>query len=673
MKLKERKFKIHANYTPTGDQPTAIEELVTGLKANKKYQTLLGVTGSGKTFVMGNIIEKMQRPTIILSHNKTLAAQLYREFKEYFPDNAVEYFVSYYDYYQPEAYMPHTDTYIEKETDVNKEIEKMRLSATVSLMSRRDVIIIASVSCIYGLGSPENFRDMVLVLKKGDKSFTRRSLIKKLIDMQYERNDLDFARGKFRVRGDIIDIYPGYFSDKAVRVEFFGDEIDRLTEIDTLKGEMIENIDTSFIYPARHYVIPEGYIENVIKKIKAEMIEQVSYFKKKNKLIEAQRIEERVKFDVEMIKNLGYCSGIENYSVYFSNRERGSTPYTLLNYFPEDFLFFFDESHETIPQIHGQYGGDASRKDNLIMYGFRLPSARDNRPLKFEEFIEKINQAIFVSATPGTWELEQSSHVAELIVRPTGLLEPEIDIRPVKGQVDDTVKEVRKRVEMGDRVLITTLTKRMAEELTDYLKDLKINAKYLHSEINTIERTQIIRELRLGTQKGGFDVLVGINLLREGLDLPEVSLVCILDADKVGFLRSEMALIQTAGRASRNLSGQVIMYADNMTKPLTAAIDEINRRRNKQIAYNKKHDITPRTIIKPIQESLKQFEEEFQEKTILSREDLENLLFLLENEMKEAAENLEFEKAAILRDRIKLLKSRKGKKYQKAIKGLKNL
>jgi len=668
-----KKFKVHADYAPTGDQPIAIKELVKGLNDKKKYQTLLGVTGSGKTFVMANIIEQMQRPTIILSHNKTLAAQLYREFKEYFPENAVEYFVSYYDYYQPEAYMPHTDTYIEKETDVNKEIEKMRLSATVSLMSRRDVIIIASVSCIYGLGSPENFKNAVLMLKKGDKTFTRSTLIKKLIEMQYERNDIDFARGKFRVRGDILDIYPGYFSEKAVRVEFFGDKIDRLTEIDTLKGEMIENIDISFIYPARHYVIPEKYIENVLKQIKKEMTEQVAYFNKKKKYIESQRIEERVNFDIEMIKNLGYCSGIENYSVFFSNRERGSIPYTLMNYFPEDYLFFFDESHETIPQIHGQYGGDVSRKNNLIKYGFRLPSARDNRPLKFDEFIQKINQAVFVSATPGNWELEQSSHIAELIVRPTGLLEPNIQIRPIKGQIDDTVKEVKKRIKMGDRVLITTLTKRMAEELTDYLKDLKINAKYLHSEINTIERTQIIRELRLGTQNNGFDVLVGINLLREGLDLPEVSLVCILDADKVGFLRSQMALIQTAGRASRNLKGEVIMYADNMTKALTGALKEIDRRRNKQIEYNKKHKINPKTIIKQIQESLKKFQEEFQEKSVLSREDLENLLFLLENEMKDAAENLEFEKAAILRDRIKLLKARKGKKYSRSIKGLKNL
>ncbi|NHI94031.1 MAG: excinuclease ABC subunit UvrB [Candidatus Lokiarchaeota archaeon] len=668
-----KKFRIHADYSPTGDQPAAIKELVDGLNEDRKYQTLLGVTGSGKTFAMANIIERIQRPTLILSHNKTLAAQLYREFKEYFPENAVEYFVSYYDYYQPEAYIPHTDTYIEKETDINKEIEKMRLSATVSLLSRRDVIIIASVSCIYGLGSPENFRGMVLFLQKGDQNFSRRSLIKKLIEMQYERNDFDFARGKFRVRGDIIDIFPGYYSDKAVRVELFGDEIERISEIDTLKGEILDDVKTTIIYPARHYVIPEDYIENVLKQIKKEMQDQVEYFKENKKYIEAQRIEEKVKFDIEMIKNLGYCSGIENYSVYFSNRKRGEAPYTLLDYFPKDYILFIDESHESLPQLRGQFFGDASRKDNLIKYGFRLPSARDNRPLNFEEFIQRINQIIFVSATPGEWELENSKNIAELIVRPTGLLEPKIIVKPAKGQVDDTVEEVKKRVQKKERVLVTTLTKRMAEELTDYLRDLGINARYLHSEINTIERTHILRELRLGTDNNGFDVLVGINLLREGLDLPEVSLVCILDADKVGFLRSEMALIQTSGRASRNLNGEVIMYADSMTTSMKAAIDEIDRRRKKQIEYNKKHNIVPRTIIKPIQESLKIMEAEYKETPALSREDLENIVFLLENEMKEAADNLEFEKAAIIRDRIKLLKSKKGKKTKKGTKGLRNI
>ena len=668
-----KKFKIHADYSPTGDQPTAIKELVNGLNDSHKYQTLLGVTGSGKTFAMANVIEKIQRPTLILSHNKTLAAQLYREFKEYFPNNAVEYFVSYYDYYQPEAYIPHTDTYIEKETDINKEIEKMRLSATVSLLSRKDTIIVASVSCIYGLGSPENFRGMVLFLEKGDQNFNRRSLIRKLIEMQYERNDFDFARGKFRVRGDIIDIFPGYYTDKAVRIELFGDEIEKISEIDTLKGEILENVKNTVIYPARHYVIPEDYIENVLKKIKEEMLEQVNYFKKNKKYIEAQRVEEKVKFDVEMIRNLGYCSGIENYSVYFSNRNRGDPPYTLLDYFPDDFLLFIDESHESIPQVRGQYFGDRSRKDNLIKYGFRLPSARDNRPLNFDEFVERINQVIFVSATPGEWELEKSKHVAELIVRPTGLLEPSILVKPAKGQVDDTVEEVKKRLEINERVLVTTLTKRMAEELTDYLRDLKINARYLHSEINTLERTQILRELRLGSKNKGFDVLVGINLLREGLDLPEVSLVCILDADKVGFLRSEMALIQTAGRASRNLHGEVIMYADSITAPMQAAIDEIERRRKKQISYNKKYNIIPRTIVKPIQESLQVMQQKVQDIAILSREDYENIIFLLENEMKEAAENLEFEKAAIIRDRIKLLKSKKGKKQKKGLKSLGNL
>ncbi|MHA1892922.1 MAG: excinuclease ABC subunit UvrB [Candidatus Helarchaeota archaeon] len=663
-----KKFVLHADYSPTGDQPTAIKTLVGGLKKGNKYQTLLGVTGSGKTFTMATVIQEMQRPTLVLSHNKTLAAQLYREFKEYFPENAVEYFVSYYDYYQPEAYIPHTDTYIEKETDINKEIEKMRLSATVSLLSRRDVIIVASVSCIYGLGSPENYRKMILILNKGEENFDRKTLIKKLIEMQYERNDFDFSRGAFRVRGDIIDIYPGYYSDKAVRIELFGDTIERISEIDTLKGEVLEDVDQSIIYPARHYVIPEGYIENVLKRIKEEMKSQVLHFKKNKKYIEAQRIEEKVKFDIEMIKNLGYCSGIENYSVYFSNRKRGDPPYTLLDYFPEDFLFFIDESHESIPQIRGQYYGDASRKNNLIKYGFRLPSARDNRPLKFEEFIERVNQIIFVSATPGEWELEKSEQIAELIVRPTGLLEPEIQIKPAKGQIDDVVEEVKKQVKKGDRVLITTLTKRMAEELTDYLKDLNINARYLHSEINTIERTQILRELRLGSKNNGFDVLVGINLLREGLDLPEVSLVCILDADKVGFLRSEMALIQTAGRASRNLNGRVIMYADVITAPMQAAIDEIERRRKKQIAYNKKYNITPTTIVKPISESLKMIEKEFKDISVLSKEDLGNLIFLLESEMREAAENLEFEKAAIIRDRIKAIKSKNSKKKKYALK-----
>ncbi|MHA1786063.1 MAG: excinuclease ABC subunit UvrB [Candidatus Helarchaeota archaeon] len=667
-----KKFVLHADYSPTGDQPTAIKTLVGGLKKGNKYQTLLGVTGSGKTFTMATVIQEMQRPTLVLSHNKTLAAQLYREFKEYFPENAVEYFVSYYDYYQPEAYIPHTDTYIEKETDINKEIEKMRLSATVSLLSRRDVIIVASVSCIYGLGSPENYRKMILILNKGEENFDRKTLIKKLIEMQYERNDFDFSRGAFRVRGDIIDIYPGYYSDKAVRIELFGDTIERISEIDTLKGEVLEDVDQSIIYPARHYVIPEGYIENVLKRIKEEMKSQVLHFKKNKKYIEAQRIEEKVKFDIEMIKNLGYCSGIENYSVYFSNRKRGDPPYTLLDYFPEDFLFFIDESHESIPQIRGQYYGDASRKNNLIKYGFRLPSARDNRPLKFEEFIERVNQIIFVSATPGEWELEKSEQIAELIVRPTGLLEPEIQIKPAKGQIDDVVEEVKKQVKKGDRVLITTLTKRMAEELTDYLKDLNINARYLHSEINTIERTQILRELRLGSKNNGFDVLVGINLLREGLDLPEVSLVCILDADKVGFLRSEMALIQTAGRASRNLNGRVIMYADVITAPMQAAIDEIERRRKKQIAYNKKYNITPTTIVKPISESLKMIEKEFKDISVLSKEDLGNLIFLLESEMREAAENLEFEKAAIIRDRIKAIKSKNSKKKKYALKGLIN-
>jgi len=649
-------FKLYANYKPTGDQPEAISKLVNGLNRGYKYQTLLGVTGSGKTFSMAKIIEKVQKPTIVISHNKTLAAQLYREFKEYFPKNAIEYFVSYYSYYQPEAYIPRTDTYIEKDSSVNEEIDKMRLSATVSLMTRRDVIIVASVSCIYGLGSPENYQKLILFLKKGEEQ-DRSSLMRKLITMQYDRNDIAFERGKFRVRGDVIDIFPSYYGNKAIRVEFFGDKIDQISEIDVLKGEVLSKLDTAAVYPARHYVIPNDNIDEVISGIESELEERLKELRNENKLLEAQRLEQRTRFDLEMIKETGYCSGVENYSRYFSNRKRGTPPYTLLDYFPKDYLMFIDESHVSIPQIRGMYFGDKSRKDSLIEYGFRLPSAWDNRPLRFDEFESKINQVIFVSATPAEFELKKSKQIAELVVRPTGLIEPEIIVRPIKGQIDDVVAEIKRRVERNERVLVTTLTKRMAEELTDYIRDLKINARYLHSEIDTIERTEILRGLRLGSRQGGFDVLVGINLLREGLDLPEVSLVCILDADKPGYLRSEIALIQTAGRASRNLYGQVIMYADEISTAMEAAIKEINRRRQKQIDYNKKYNIKPRTIIKPIQDILYSVPkvDQFKPKK-MSPQDIFKTISYLESEMRFYADNLEFEKAAVIRDKIIQLK-----------------
>ncbi len=649
-------FKLYANYKPTGDQPDAIQGLIEGLNKNYKYQTLLGVTGSGKTFTMANIIEKMQRPTIVISHNKTLAAQLYREFKEYFPKNAVEYFVSYYSYFQPEAYIPRTDTYIEKDSSINEEIDKMRLSATVALSTRRDVIIVASVSCIYGLGSPENYGKLTLNLTKGEEK-ERSFLIKQLVEIQYDRNDIAFERGKFRVRGDTIDIFPSYYGNKAIRVEFFGDEIEQISEIDVLKGEIITKLDKAIIFPARHYVIPNENVDDAIKGIEKELEIRLKELKSNNKLLEAQRLEQRTKFDLEMIKETGFCSGVENYSLYFSNRKPGSPPYTLLDFFPNDYLMFIDESHVSIPQIRGMYFGDKSRKDSLIEYGFRLPSAWDNRPLKFDEFVEHVNQVIFVSATPADFELNKSQQIAELIVRPTGLIEPEVIVRPIKGQIDDVVSEIKKRVEKNERVLVTTLTKRMAEELTDYIRDLKINARYLHSEIDTIERTEILRGLRLGTKQGGFDALIGINLLREGLDLPEVSLVCILDADKPGYLRSEMALIQTAGRASRNLNGQVIMYADDISSAMEAAINEITRRRQKQIDYNKKYDIKPRTIVKPIQDILYSVPkvERFKPQKMSPQEILKTVS-QLETDMRYYADNLEFEKAALIRDKIIQLK-----------------
>ncbi|MHA1381450.1 MAG: excinuclease ABC subunit UvrB [Candidatus Helarchaeota archaeon] len=650
-------FKLHANYKPTGDQPEAIKKLVAGLKNNYKYQTLLGVTGSGKTFAMANIIEKVQRPTIVLSHNKTLAAQLFREFKEYFPQNAVEYFVSYYSYYQPEAYIPKSDTYIEKDSSINDEIDKMRLSATASLLTRRDVIIVASVSCIYGLGSPEHYRSLTLSLKTGEER-DRSSIIRKLVEMQYDRNDIAFERARFRVRGDVLDIFPSYYGNKAIRVEFFGDQIDQISEIDVLKGNSINKLEEAVIFPARHYVIPNEGMDQAISGIKKELEIRLKELNSQNKLLEAQRLEQKVKFDLEMIKETGYCSGIENYSLYFSNRKPGTPPYTLLDFFPKDYLMFIDESHVSIPQIRGMYFGDKSRKDSLIEYGFRLPSAWDNRPLKFNEFIERINQVIFVSATPAEFELKKSKQIAELIVRPTGLVEPKVIVKPVKGQIDDVISEIKKRLDKNERVLVTTLTKRMSEELTDYIRDLKINARYLHSEIDTIERTEILRGLRLGSKQGGFDVLIGINLLREGLDLPEVSLVCILDADKPGYLRSEMALVQTAGRASRNLNGEVIMYADEISTAMETAIKEINRRRQKQINYNKIHNITPKTIVKPIQDILYSVPkvEQFKPKKMSPNEIL-NTISSLEEEMRFYAENLEFEKAAVLRDKIIQLKS----------------
>lgn len=657
------KFELYANYEPTGDQPEAIQKLVNGLNKKYKYQTLLGVTGSGKTFTMANVIEKVQRPTLVLSHNKTLAAQLYREFKEYFPNNAVEYFVSYYSYYQPEAYLPVTDTYIEKDSSINEEIDKMRLSATVSLLTRRDVIIVASVSCIYGLGSPENYQKLVLLLKKGEET-DRYALTKKLVELQYQRNDLAFERGKFRVRGDVIDIFPANYGDKAIRIEFFGDSIEQISEINVLKGEVLINLDKVAIFPARHYVIPSEKVDDALKEIEKDLELRLDEFKSQNKLLEAQRLEQRVKFDIEMIKETGFCAGIENYSLYFSNRKPGDPPYTLLDYYPEDFLIFIDESHVSNPQIKGMYFGDKSRKNSLIEYGWRLPSAYDNRPLTFEEFDKRINQVIFVSATPNEYELNKSRQIAELIVRPTGLVEPEVIIKPTKGQIDDVVSETKKRIERDERVLITTLTKRMAEELADYIRDQRINARYLHSEIDTIERTELLRGLRLGTKEGGFDALVGINLLREGLDLPEVSLVCILDADKPGYLRSQMALIQTAGRASRNLNGQVIMYADEISTAMEAAINEINRRRQKQIDYNIKNNIQPTTIIKPIKDILYSVPkiDAFQPKEMSKKEIQDSILFL-DNDMKYYAGNLEFEKAALIRDKMLQLKNYlKGKK-----------
>ncbi|MBR5498031.1 MAG: excinuclease ABC subunit UvrB [Clostridia bacterium] len=648
------KFVLHSSYKPTGDQPAAIEVLAEGLNDGLSEQTLLGVTGSGKTFSMANIIEKVNRPTLILAHNKTLAAQLCSEFREFFPENAVEYFVSYYDYYQPEAYLPTTDTYIEKDSAVNDEIDRLRHSATSALSERRDVIIVASVSCIYSLGDPIDYRSMVISLRQGMEK-SRDELIKKLVEIQYERNDINFTRNKFRVRGDVVEIFPVYTAEFAIRVEFFGDEIDRICEFNPVTGNINNVISHVAIFPASHYVVSHEKMERALNEIYFEMLDREKEFKEQGKFLEAQRIKQRTEYDIEMLRETGFCKGIENYSRIMSDRKPGEPPFTLLDYFPDDFIVFIDESHVTLPQVRGMYGGDRSRKDTLVEFGFRLPSAYDNRPLTFDEFYSKIGQKIFVSATPGDFELQKSDNIAEQVIRPTGLLDPEISVRPVDGQIEDLISEINIRTERKERVLITTLTKKMAESLTDYLTDFGIKVRYMHYDIDTIERMEIIRDLR----KGEYDVLVGINLLREGLDIPEVSLVAILDADKEGFLRSERSLIQTIGRAARNSQGSVIMYADTVTPSMEAAIKETNRRREKQISYNKENGITPQTIIKPVHEILEISSKdnvEGKSKKRLSRADKLKLIDELTKEMKAAAKILEFEHAAYLRDKIEKLR-----------------
>ena len=651
-------FKLKAPYEPTGDQPQAIAELVKGFKEGNQCQTLLGVTGSGKTFTMANVIQQLQKPTLVIAHNKTLAAQLYGEFKEMFPDNAVEYFVSYYDYYQPEAYVPSTDTYIAKDSAINEEIDKLRLSATAALTERSDVIIVSSVSCIYGLGSPVDYQNMMVSLRPGMER-DRDDVIRQLIDIQYMRNDMDFHRGTFRVRGDVLEIFPANNTDTAVRVEFFGDEIDRITEIDVLTGEIKSRLEHCAIFPASHYVVPQEKINEATKEIEKEMEERVRYFKSEDKLIEAQRIAERTNFDIEMLRETGFCSGIENYSRHLAGLEPGVPPYTLMDYFPDEFLIIVDESHITIPQVRGMYAGDQSRKSTLVDYGFRLPSAKDNRPLNFEEFESKIDQMLFVSATPNVYEQEHELLRAEQIIRPTGLLDPYVEVRPVEGQIDDLIGEVNKETSGGHKVLITTLTKKMAEDLTDYMREIGIRVKYLHSDIDTLERAEIIRDLRLDV----FDVLVGINLLREGLDIPEITLVAILDADKEGFLRSETSLIQTIGRAARNSEGHVIMYADTITDSMRLALDETERRRAIQMAYNEEHGITPKTIQKSVRDlisiSKKVAREEMQLKKdpeSMSKKELEKLIQDVEKKMKKAAAELNFEAAAQLRDQMVELK-----------------
>ena len=655
-------FKLVSKYKPTGDQPEAIEQLVKGISENQKFQTLLGVTGSGKTFTMANLIERVKKPTLIISHNKTLAAQLYGEFKQFFPDNAVEYFISYFDYYQPEAYVPQTDTYIEKDSSINDEIERLRLKASASVMSRRDVIIVASVSCIYGIGSPEDYRDMVVLIKKGEQ-FNRFKIFHELIDIHYTRNDMSPERGTFRVRGDVIEIYPAY-EKYAIRIDTFGDDIENISYIDVLTGEILDEVDQVMIFPASHYVTTREKMERAMHSIKAELKECLENLRKEGKLLEAQRLEQRTNFDLEMIQEIGYCSGIENYSRHISGRAPGEPPYTLIDFFPDDFLCIIDESHQTIPQLHSMYNGDYSRKKTLVDFGFRLPSALDNRPLKFDEFMGKMNQTIFVSATPSEFEIEKSNGVVvDQIIRPTGLIDPEIEVRPTRGQIDDLIEEIRQRVEKKERVLVLTLTKRMAEDLTDYLQNLNIRAQYLHSEIDSLERVDILRDLRLSE----FDVLIGINLLREGLDLPEVSLVAILDADKEGFLRSEVALLQISGRAARNVNGKVIFYGDTVTRSMQKTIDETRRRRKKQLAYNKTHGIEPQTIYKTVDEimrttSVADMSGRYKTKKAVREFDYmdkltgQELVEQLEKEMQTAAENLEFERAAKLRDQIRKLK-----------------
>ena len=652
------KFKIESDFKPTGDQPQAIEKLSNGILNNLKHQTLLGVTGSGKTFTMANVIERVQKPTLVIAHNKTLAYQLAAEFKEFFPNNAVEYFVSYYDYYQPEAYVPQTDTYIEKDSSINDEIDKLRHSATAALFERRDVIIVSSVSCIYGLGDPIDYENLVVSLRPGMIK-DRDEIIRKLIDIQYMRNDVNFVRGTFRVRGDVLEIFPAASSGNIIRVEFFGDEIDRIVELNHLTGEIIGARNHVSIFPASHYATSKEKIDRAVKSIEEELEERLKELRDQGKLLEAQRLEQRTRYDIEMLKEMGFCQGIENYSRHLSGRPPGSRPYTLIDYFPDDFLIIVDESHVTLPQLRGMYEGDRSRKQTLVDYGFRLPSALDNRPLKFEEFESLINQIIYVSATPGPYEREHSEQIVEQIIRPTGLLDPKIDVRPIEHQIDDLVKEIRIRAEKNERVLVTTLTKKMAEDLTDYFKEIGIKVTYLHSDIDTLERMKIIRDLRLGK----YDVLVGINLLREGLDLPEVSLVAILEADKEGFLRSETSLIQTIGRAARNASGQVIMYADTITHSMKKAIDETNRRRRIQAKYNEEHNIIPKTIVKGVRdviEATKVLEDEEEYKVeSFKAEDLDSMIEGLREAMLKAAEELNFEKAAELRDKMLELKKLK--------------
>ena len=651
-------FKLHSEYSPTGDQPQAIKELVEGFKEGNQFQTLLGVTGSGKTFTMANVIQELNKPTLIIAHNKTLAGQLYGEFKEFFPENAVEYFVSYYDYYQPEAYVPSTDTYIAKDSAVNEEIDKLRLSATASLTERKDVIVVASVSCIYGLGSPEDYMNMMISLRPGMER-DRDDVIRALIDIQYTRNEMDFKRGSFRIHGDVLEIIPANFSDTAFRVEFFGDEIDRITEIDVLTGEIKRSIEHLAIFPASHYVVPQEKINKAVEDIEEELKERVAWFKSEDKLIEAQRIAERTHYDCEMLKETGFCSGIENYSRHMNQMPAGAPPHTLMDYFPDDFLIIVDESHITIPQVRGMFFGDQSRKNTLVDYGFRLPSAKDNRPLNFEEFESKISQMLFVSATPSVYEEAHELLRAEQIIRPTGLLDPEISVRPIEGQIDDLIGEVNKEVANHNKVLVTTLTKKMAEDLTEYMKEVGIRVKYLHSDIDTLERAEIIRDMRLDV----FDVLVGINLLREGLDIPEITLVAILDADKEGFLRSETSLIQTIGRAARNAQGHVIMYADNMTDSMKNAISETERRRKIQKQYNEEHGITPQTIKKSVRDLISISKEIAKKEKKLSKDpesmskrELEKLIKEIQKEMKKAAAELNFEAAAELRDKMLELK-----------------